>query len=179
MKKLSTLWDGIFLITGDNFGQNLRSYSNVLYCEISAAVLNNGHICHWFALERGVRQGFPLSPYLFILAVETLSCAIRNSDAIRAIQVDGCEIKISQLADDTTCIVKDKASLRHLLSIFKPFELCAGLKMNVDKTKAKVLGPEAMPHDNLFGLDWTEEAFHTLGVSLSKMIIAYWITKGG
>ena len=39
--------------------------------------------------------------------------------------------------------------------------------MNVDKTKAKVLGREAMPHDNIFGLDWTEEAFHTLGVSLS------------
>ena len=61
--------------------------------------------------------------------------------------------------------VKDKASLRHLLSIFKHFKLCAGLKMNVDKTKAKVLGPETMPHDNLFGLDWTEEAIHTLGVS--------------
>ena len=39
--------------------------------------------------------------------------------------------------------------------------------MNVDKTKAKVLGPEAMPHDKLFGLDWTEEAIYTLGVSLS------------
>ena len=24
-----------------------------------------------------------------------------------------------------------------------------------------------MPHDNLFGLDWTEDAIHTLGVSLS------------
>ena len=62
--------------------------------------------------------------------------------------------------------VKDKASLRHLLSIFKQFELYAGLKMNIDKTKAKVLGPETMPHDNLFGLDWTKEAIHTLGVSL-------------
>ena len=39
--------------------------------------------------------------------------------------------------------------------------------MNVDKTKAKVLGLEVMPHDNLFGLDWTEDAIHTLGVSLS------------
>ena len=150
-----------------NFSQNFRSYINVLYCEISAAVLNNGHMSHWFAPERGVRQGCPLSPYLFILAVETLSSAIRNTDVIRVDQVDGCEIKITQLADDTTCFVKDKVSLRHLLSVFKQFELCAGLKMNVDKTKAKVLDPEAMPHDNLFGLDWTEEAIHTLGVSLS------------
>ena len=150
-----------------NFGQNFRSYINILYHEISATVLNNGHISRWFSPERGVRQGCPLSPYLFILAVETLSCAIRNSNIIRGIQVDGCETKITQLADDTTCFVKDKASLRHLLSVFKQFELCAGLKMNVDKTKAKVLGPEAMPHDNLFGLDWTEDAIHTLGVSLS------------
>ena len=99
--------------------------------------------------------------------VETLSCAIRNFNVIRGIQVDGCEIKITQLAENTTCFVKDKASLRHLLSISKQFELCAGLKMNVDKTKAKVLGREAMPHDNIFGLDWTEEAIHTPGVSLS------------
>ena len=71
---------------------------------------------------------------------------------IRGIQVDGCETKISQLADDTTCFVKDKAFLRHLISIFQQFELCTGLNMN-DKTKAKVLGPEAMPRDNLFWLD--------------------------
>ena len=100
-----------------NFGQNFRSYIYVLYCEISAAVLNNGHISRWFAPERGVRKGCPLSPYLFILAVETLSCAIRNCDVIRGIHVDDCEIKITQLADDTTCSVKDKASLRHPLSI--------------------------------------------------------------
>ena len=50
---------------------------------------------------------------------------------------------------------------------FKQFELCAGLKMNVDKTKAKVLSPEAMPYDNFFGLDWTKEATRTLVVSLS------------
>ena len=49
-----------------DFGQNFRSYINVLYCEISAALLNNGHISRWFAPERGVRQGRPLSypPYL-------------------------------------------------------------------------------------------------------------------
>lgn len=150
-----------------NFGQQFRSYINVLYCDISAAVINNGYISRWFSPKKGVRQGCPLSPYLFILAVETLSCAIRNSELIRGIRMNDSEIKITQLADDTTCFVKDKLSLRHLLALFKQFELCAGLKMNVEKTKAKVLGPEAMPRDNLYGLDWTEDAIHTLGVTIS------------
>ena len=39
--------------------------------------------------------------------------------------------------------------------------------MNVDKTKAKILGPEPMPPDDLYGLDWTEDAVNTLGVVLS------------
>ena len=150
-----------------NFGQRFVSYINVLYSDISAAVLNNGHISRWFYPEKGVRQGCPLSPYLFIMAVETLSCKIRDSKNVRGIQIDNCEIKITQLADDTTCFVKDKTSLCHLLDIFKQYQRCAGLKMNIDKTNAKTLGPEPMPPDDLYGLDWTEDAVNTLGVVLS------------
>ena len=39
--------------------------------------------------------------------------------------------------------------------------------MNLDKTKAKVIGPEPLPTDCLFGLDWTYEPLHTLGVTLT------------
>ena len=66
-----------------------------------------------------------------------------------------------QLTGDTTCFVKDKSSLCHLLDIFKQFQCCVGLKMNTDKNKAKILGPELMPPDGLCGLDWTEDAVNT------------------
>ena len=39
--------------------------------------------------------------------------------------------------------------------------------MNLDKTKAKVIGPRPLPTDSLFGLDWTCEPLHTLGVTLT------------
>ena len=48
-----------------NFGPKFRSYVQTLYHDISAIVLNNGHTPQWFRLEREVRQGCPLSPYLF------------------------------------------------------------------------------------------------------------------
>ena len=45
------------------------------------------------------------------------------------------------MADDTTCFVKDKISLKNLIAVFKEFEICSGLKINLDKTIAKILGP--------------------------------------
>ena len=63
--------------------------------------------------------------------------------------------------------MKDKKSLQHVLDIFKDFEICSGLKVNIDKTIAKVLGPEPLPSNNLYGLTWTKDPIETLGVTLS------------
>ena len=59
----------------------------------------------FFTPERGVRQGCPLSLYIFILGVEILAEKIRRNNAIKGILVHGKEIKISQYADDTTIIL--------------------------------------------------------------------------
>ena len=54
---------------------------------------------------RGVRQGFPLSPYLFILSAEILAKAVRKNNVIKGTCVNNEEIKLSQYADDTTFIL--------------------------------------------------------------------------
>ena len=40
---------------------------------IESAVMNIGYLTSWFKPSRGVRQGCPIAPYLFILTVEILS----------------------------------------------------------------------------------------------------------
>ena len=149
------------------FGEKLQFYIKTMYNDISTTVVNNGFTSSWFSPKRGVRQGCPLSPYLFIIAVEILACYIRQSKDINGIKIGNTEIKISQLADDTNCFIKDERSLSFLLKVFKLYHKSTGLGINVDKTSARCLGGFTPSRCELFNLKWTQEAVETLGVIIT------------
>ena len=150
-----------------NFGEVFISYVKTMYNNITTTVINNGYISDWFFPQRGVRQGCPLSPYLFLISVEILACNIRQDRSIKGLVFNDTEIKISQLADDTTCVVKDEESLSNIIKTFKHFKTCAGLGINIDKTTARSLGSYIPSRENLFGLSWSQEPVFTLGVYIS------------
>ena len=78
-----------------------------LCCDIEGCVINNGWMSDCIKIERGVRQGCPLSPYLFVLSVEVLANAIRRDPSIKGISISQNDVKLSQYADDTTLILVD------------------------------------------------------------------------
>ena len=94
-----------------NFGSDIKRWVNIFYTNIESTVINNGFITNWFRPSRGVRQGCPLSPYLFILSAEVLSNKIRQDFGVKGIKVFENEIKLSQFADDTTLFNADLVSL--------------------------------------------------------------------
>ena len=132
-----------------NFGDSFINWISVFYTNISSCVTNNGFSSPMFKVERGVRQGDLLSPYLFIIALELLLIKIRNDPCIKGIKIDNAEVKLAAFADDLTTFLRDKGSLEHLFSTLKAFEGCSGLKLNEDKTEAYWLGGSHNCNENL------------------------------
>ena len=88
-----------------------------------------------FKPERGVRQGCPLSPYLFSLCVEELAEKLRNTKDIKGIFVNQNEINISQYADDTTLILDGSKK------ILDAFFVSIGTFQNSIWSEAKIRKP--------------------------------------
>ena len=92
-------------------------------------------------LNRGIRQGYPLSPYLFFLSVDVFANAIREKKEIRGITVKDKEIKLIQYADDTTLILDgSEESLLESLRIIEHFGNISDLRLNDKKTEALWIG---------------------------------------
>ena len=153
------------------FGPSLITWVKVLYCKSESCVLNNGWSSDFFDIQRGVRQGCPLSPYLFILSAEILAKAIRKNPNIRGISINNNDIKISQYADDTTLILDgSREALISALRFLDEFSNLSGLKLNDTKTEALWIG-SSIGNDNLptpgYSLKWPKEKVKMLGVWLS------------
>lgn len=88
---------------------------------------------NYFEISRGVRQGCPLSPSLFILAVELLALKIRQNRNCEGMYLPNNQVKISQFADDTTIITNNTDSLKSHLQTIEWFGTISGLQLNKKK----------------------------------------------
>ena len=148
-------------------------YNNVISC-----VLNNGHTqemvsCHaseFFALERGVRQGCPLSGLLFVIGIEVLANKITNKNTINGIKAGEKEIKSSALyADDTTVnvFVRDLDSIPEILVLLNNYKNLSGLEINATKTEAMWLGSRKNNLEIPLGFHWPRDPIKALGIFFS------------
>ena len=159
-------WDFIFkALARFGLGEDFIKWVKVLYNNVQSSIYNNGHLTKFFALERGVRQGCPLSVYLFLLIVELLAIKIRNTDSIKGIKVGNNTIKISQMADDTTLFIKNTDSIEPLKQILKSFASCSGLLANMEKTKAFQINRQTPL--NKYDLNWPKENIKLLGITIT------------
>jgi hypothetical protein len=110
-------------------------------CTATASVLVNGSPTDEFPLQRGLRQGDPLSPFLFLLAAEGLNVMMtsmveRNMFTGYSLgEQESVMVSHLQFADDTLLVgAKSWANVRALRAVLVLIELMSGLKVNFHKS---------------------------------------------
>ncbi|XP_059288767.1 uncharacterized mitochondrial protein AtMg01250-like [Lycium ferocissimum] len=106
---------------------------------VSYSILINGVPTPPFAAKKGLRQGDPMSPYLFVLAMEYLSRLLKSLKQERGLKYHlKCgNMKITQLsfADDLLLFSRwDNSSIHAMFQCFKTFSLASGLHANLQKS---------------------------------------------
>ena len=155
-----------------NFGDSFINWIKVFYNGAKSSVINNGHVTDFFPIERGVRQGCPLSPYLFILCIELLSFNITNNINIKGIHIGELEIKSTLFADDATFLTNGtKESFENLIYTIESFTKVSGLKLNSSKCNVLRAGPlkytniEYLKHKKF---EWSSEKAKALGICFTN-----------
>ena len=152
-----------------NFGPSIRKWFSILHNNVETVVMNARYMTNYFQVSRGVRQGCPLSPLLFILSVELLASKIRREPNCRGVSLPNHqEAKISQFADDTTLILSDTESLTCSLQIVQQFGSISGLKLKKQKkTKAMWISSSKTKNTKILELRSTKVPIKILGAHLS------------
>ncbi|XP_026436394.1 uncharacterized protein LOC113334324, partial [Papaver somniferum] len=128
------------------FTSKWRNWLRFCYATSSFSVLINGSSFGCFTSTRGVRQGCPVSPLLFNIAMEGVSRYIdrvANQDLFSVFSVTPTSTIVNHLhyADDTIFFVENnKEQLHNLFSALQCFEYIAGLKVNTTKTRLISVG---------------------------------------
>ncbi len=115
------------------FGEHFVSMIKTLYHSPAASVITGNIISPSFPLQRGTRQGCPLSPLLFCLSLEPLAQAIRKSEV--SIKIHDHNHSISLYADDIILYLDHfDVSVSSVIKEFDHFSSLSGYKINWGKS---------------------------------------------
>ena len=169
----SISWEFLYQVM-NRMGFGTRWLSWIKWCISTASfsVLFNGSPAGFFPSSKGLRQGDPLSPYLFVIGMEALSCLINRAvegnyfAGSRIVVGRGEDLVISHLlyADDTLIFCQaNKEQIKYLNWILMWFEALSGLKINLNKSEIIPIGT----------VDNVEELASELGCNVGSLPTPY------
>lgn len=155
-----------------NFGETLINWVKLFYNDAQSCINVNGHLSNFFKIDKGVRQGCPLSPYLFLICIEILSLNINNNNNIKGINIFNNEIKQTLFADDASFFLDGtEISFQNLVTTFEKFSQISGLKLNISKCTVLRIGTLRYTNKKFCKSKkfvWTSNEASTLGICFSN-----------
>ena len=95
-----------------DFEKDFIKWIKILLQNQESCIVNEGTTTNYFKLEKGSRQGDPISAYLFILVLEILFLFIKESKKINGLNIFDKTFLYTAYANDTTFYLKDTKSLQ-------------------------------------------------------------------
>uniref|UniRef100_A0A803SPA4 Reverse transcriptase domain-containing protein n=1 Tax=Anolis carolinensis TaxID=28377 RepID=A0A803SPA4_ANOCA len=128
-------WDFFKLLAQElDMGHYFRNSLEAIYQNQNAKIRINGQETKLLNIEKGTRQGCPLSPLIFIMTLEILLTNIRDNKELQGANIT---YKVKAYADDIICFVENPMNTgEKWMEVIKQFGALAGLKINLNKTKA-------------------------------------------
>ena len=131
------------------FGERWIKWIEWCISTVRFSVLINGSPSGFFQSSRGLRQGDPISPYLFVITMEVFSCLLRRVISggflsgwrVRGREGEGILISHLLFADDTLVFCEESQDqLMNLSWLLMWFEACSGLRVNLEKSENIPMG---------------------------------------
>lgn len=154
------------------FGDRFSSWIQLLYTNPQASVCTGDTRSEYFPLSRGTRQGCPLSPLLFAVAIEPLSIALRSSPLFQGVHREGVEHRVSLYADDLLLYATDPATaIPAIISILGEFGTFSGYKLNLAKSECFPINRSVsdLQHLNV-PFHISHSGFKYLGIDITRSI---------
>ncbi|OMO92976.1 reverse transcriptase [Corchorus capsularis] len=136
-----------FIMRKMGFGETWIKWIMRCVSTPSISILINGSVGRNFSTSRGLRQGCPLSPFLFNLIEEAFSLLIHKACSLglfEGVKVGNVMVSHLQYADNTLIMCKAKGEqVKNVRRILRCFQLVSGLKVNF--AKSSLIGINANP----------------------------------
>lgn len=127
------------IMTFLGFSQRWRNWISALWGTTTSSFLLNGEPGKRIRHLRGVRQGDPLSPMIFLLAMEPLHRMFQLAQSyglLSHIHRDCSNFRMSLYADDAAVFISPESwDLKVLIFILEIFGGASGLRTDISKTE--------------------------------------------
>ena len=152
-----------------NFPTKFIRTINSLNKDANVRVLVNGFQTKQVPINKSVRQGDPLSIYLFLLAVEPLVATINNDTRIEGLgKGRKRNVKCPSYADDLTLTLVGSPSVCLAFKIIPRFSEATKLKLNMEKTQGMMVG-SSCTDDCLPSINWQNQSIKVLGFYIGNV----------
>ncbi|XP_016195831.1 uncharacterized protein LOC107636871 [Arachis ipaensis] len=149
------------------FGQRWRGWIKECVCTASMSLLINGSPSKSFKMEWDLRQGDPLSLFLFVHVVEFLYRMV--GEAVRHGRIspllvgkDNIELSHLQFADDTILFCPpEEETICNYKRLLRYFEMISGLSINFDKSSLIPINCER---------EWSQRMCSLLGYKVEEKL---------